>query len=85
MSNSGNEDRVDGKAKEASGKVQQAVGDLTDDAKLKAKGKHKEAEGKGQNLGGKIKNKVEDTVDATKDKIDEVTHKDHAHTDTDKH
>lgn len=72
----GNDDKVVGSAKEVGGKVQQAVGDLTDDKELKAKGEVNEKKGKAQNLAGKIKDGVADAVDNVKDVVDDVLNKD---------
>jgi uncharacterized protein YjbJ (UPF0337 family) len=52
----GNKDELKGRAKEA-------VGDLTDDEKLKR-------EGKVDRTVGKVKEKVDEAADAVKDKID---------------
>jgi len=46
-------DRVKGSAKQATGKVKEAVGNVTGDAKLKGEGKADQAAGKIQNaIGG---------------------------------
>lgn len=73
MSDSGTNDRLQGKAKEFQGRVQQAAGDLTDDPDLKAEGAANEAEGKAQGFVGKVKNTVNRATDAVLDKLDEVT------------
>ncbi len=56
-------------ADKITGHVKEAAGDLTDDKNL-------ENEGKAQRMGGEIKEKVGDAVDAVKDKVNEVLHKD---------
>lgn len=63
-------DEQKGKMKEVGGKAQQAVGDLTDDEEMRAKGAKNEAEGKTQGAFGKIKNAVGDLVDEAKDALD---------------
>jgi uncharacterized protein YjbJ (UPF0337 family) len=48
-------DRIKGKIKQAEGRVQDAVGDLTDNPSDDIKGKAKQAEGKAQEAWGKSK------------------------------
>jgi uncharacterized protein YjbJ (UPF0337 family) len=57
------------KADQAKGRAKEAVGDLTDDEDL-------QREGKADRIGGEIKEKVTDTVDKVKDKVDDVLHRD---------
>ena len=57
------------KIDEAKGRVKEAAGDLTDDKDLKREGKMDQA-------GSEIKEKVGDAVDAVKEKVDDVLHKD---------
>jgi len=48
-------DRIKGKIKQAEGRVQDAVGDLTDNPSDDIRGKAKQAEGKAQEAWGKSK------------------------------
>lgn len=57
------EDVVKGKLKQAEGKAQDAVGDVTDSPKDDAAGKAKQVEGKVQEGFGKAKDAVKDTLD----------------------
>ncbi|KPQ39598.1 MAG: CsbD-like protein [Phormidium sp. OSCR] len=57
------EDKAKATAKDVEGKVQEAVGDLTDNNEAKAKGKAKQAE-------AKVRNTVEDGKDKVKKAID---------------
>ena len=54
---------------DAKGKAKEAVGDLTDNDDLKREGKMDQA-------GATVKKKVGDAVDAVKDKVDDLSHKD---------
>lgn len=73
MHNTGDQDKLEGKVKEVSGRVQQAAGDLTDDAGLKARGEKTEAEGKGQGILGGVKNAVNRATDKVLDTLDGAT------------
>jgi uncharacterized protein YjbJ (UPF0337 family) len=55
----GMENQVKGTAKEAAGKVQKNVGDLTDNQSQELKGKARELEGKGQRKVGEAENKID--------------------------
>ena len=57
------ENRITGAAKELDGKVQGAVGDLTDDRETQAKGTANEAKGAVENLYGQAKDAVRDVAD----------------------
>jgi uncharacterized protein YjbJ (UPF0337 family) len=57
-------DRIAGSAKDFTGKVEGAVGNLTDDAKTQASGRAREAEGTVQNLYGQAKDAARDVTDA---------------------
>lgn len=57
------------KMDDAKGKAKEAVGDLTDDDDLKREGKLDQA-------GASVKKKVGETVDAVKDKVDDLLDKD---------
>jgi uncharacterized protein YjbJ (UPF0337 family) len=56
----------------ATGRVKQAAGDLTDNDDLKAEGKADEASGKAKGILDDLKDKAEGAVDAVKDKVDEL-------------
>ena len=55
-------DRVEGSAKNLKGKVKEATGKLTGDAKLKSEGKADQVAGKVQNAFGGAKDAVRDAV-----------------------
>jgi uncharacterized protein YjbJ (UPF0337 family) len=57
------------KMDEAKGRAKEAAGALTDDDELKREGKMDQA-------GATVKEKVGDAVDAVKDKVEDLTHKD---------
>lgn len=59
----GDEDTLKGKVKEAAGKVQSKVGEVTNNPDLKAKGDAKQVGGKVQSTVGKGERKVDDTLD----------------------
>ena len=59
----GQEDTVKGKFKEAAGKVQSKVGELTGNEKMKAKGDVKQMGGKAQSTLGKGEKKVDQALD----------------------
>ena len=56
-------DRIEGKGKEAAGRVEKAAGELTGNDHMKAKGQAKKTEGKVQNKVGKVKDAVRDALD----------------------
>ena len=56
-------DRIEGRAKEAAGKVREEVGDLTDDPETEAEGKADQVEGKIQTGWGDVKDDVRDAMD----------------------
>lgn len=53
-------DRVEGPLKEASGKVKEEWGDLTDDTSTEVEGKKDQVEGKVQNEWGEAKDRADD-------------------------
>ncbi len=55
-------DRIKGKIKQAEGKIQDAVGDLTNSPEDDIKGKMKQAEGKAQETLGKAKDAARKTL-----------------------
>lgn len=59
---------MSGEADKASGRIKQAVGDLTDNDELKNEGKSDEAAGKAKDFVGGVKDKVDDAIDKIKDK-----------------
>lgn len=63
-----NTDQIKGKAKEA-------VGDLTDNDKLKREGQADKAAGNFKEKVDDVKDKVEDAADAVGDKVKDVLHK----------
>ena len=73
-------DRFAGAAKDAAGKVEGAVGNLTGDAKTEASGRAREAAGTVQNLYGQAKDAVRDVSDAAvsyaKDAVDSDVYRD---------
>ena len=62
----GQEDTLKGKLKEAAGKVQSKVGQVTGDTDTEAKGDAKQLEGKGQKTLGKGERKVDNVLDPDK-------------------
>ena len=65
-------DRVEGKAKDVTGRVQRQVGEWTGDEEAQAKGTAKQVEGKVQNAWGQAKDamKKSNTSEADKDEAD---------------
>jgi uncharacterized protein YjbJ (UPF0337 family) len=57
-------DRIAGSAKDFAGKVEGAIGDVTDDPKTQASGRAREAMGTVQNLYGQAKDAARDAGDA---------------------
>ena len=57
-------DRIAGSAKDFTGKVEGAVGDIAGDAKTQASGRAREATGTVQNLYGQAKDAARDATDA---------------------
>ncbi len=58
--NSGNEDKVEGKAKEAMGTVKEKTGEALGNEQMEAEGTAKKAEGKVQDKAGDAKKVFED-------------------------
>ena len=58
-----NRDELEGKAREAKGKVKQAVGDLTDDEQMINRGIEEEASGEVQAGFGKARRKVGEAIE----------------------
>jgi uncharacterized protein YjbJ (UPF0337 family) len=58
----GQENTLKGKLKEAAGKVESKVGEITHNQDLKAKGDAKQLEGKGQNIVGKGEKAIDNTL-----------------------
>jgi uncharacterized protein YjbJ (UPF0337 family) len=63
-----NKDRVEGKMKDAAGRVERQAGEWTDNPKMQVRGAAKQAEGKVQNAVGKMK----DAADAARKHSDEA-------------
>ena len=63
-------DRVKGKAKDISGRVERQVGEWTGDSKLQSEGAGRQVEGKVQNAFGKVKDAGRDL----KNKMDRKVH-----------
>ncbi len=57
------EDRIEGTVKQATGKVKEEWGDLTDDRHTEAEGQMDQAEGKVQEAWGDVKDKADDVLD----------------------
>jgi uncharacterized protein YjbJ (UPF0337 family) len=62
----GKEDTLKGKMKEAAGKVQSKVGQVTGNEDMEAKGDAKQVGGKVQSTGGQIKQKVDNALNPDK-------------------
>lgn len=58
-----NSDRIEGSFKQAKGKVKEAAGEVTGDAKLQGEGKADQVEGKVQNAVGGAKDKIKEALD----------------------
>jgi len=58
-----NKDRVEGKVKDITGRVERQAGEWTNDPKAQVNGAAKQAEGKVQNAWGKAKDAAKQTVD----------------------
>jgi uncharacterized protein YjbJ (UPF0337 family) len=58
-----NKDRIEGSFKQAKGKVKEAAGEVTGDAKLQGEGKADQVEGKVQNAVGGAKDKIKEALD----------------------
>ena len=58
-----NKDRVEGKVKDAAGRVERQAGEWTNDPELQVKGAAKQAEGKVQNAWGKAKDATKKAAD----------------------
>jgi LPXTG-motif cell wall-anchored protein len=69
-----NEDRIEGTTKKVVGNVQEAIGGVTNDDQLDAKGKLNQAVGTVQDGYGKVRDKVKDLIDdatpAARDAVD---------------
>jgi uncharacterized protein YjbJ (UPF0337 family) len=61
-----NKDRVEGKVKDAAGRVERQVGEWTGDPKKQVEGGAKQVEGKVQNAWGKAKDAVDDAKSSSK-------------------
>jgi uncharacterized protein YjbJ (UPF0337 family) len=64
-----NRDELDGKGKQIKGKAKQAMGDLTDDERLRNEGVDDEAVGDAQEGFGKARRKVGEAIEDIGDKL----------------
>jgi len=64
---------TDGTVDKTKGKMKQAIGDLTDDERLRREGQADESAGKAKDVLNKVKDKAEDLVDNVKDRISDRT------------
>ena len=64
-----NRDELDGKGKQIKGKAKQALGDLTDDERLRNEGVDDEAVGDAQEGFGKARRKVGEAIEDIGDKL----------------
>jgi uncharacterized protein YjbJ (UPF0337 family) len=55
-------DRIAGSAKQVEGKIKEAVGKVVGDEKLKTEGRAEQVEGKVQNIAGSVKDAVKDSL-----------------------
>ncbi len=62
-----NKDRVEGKMKDAAGRVERQAGEWTDNEKMQVRGTAKQMEGKVQNAVGKLKDASKAAVKHTDD------------------
>jgi len=60
---------MSGNVDDAKGRIKEAAGDLTNNDDLKHEGKTDQAAGSVKNFAEKAKDKVDDAVDAIKDKL----------------
>jgi len=67
-----NEDRIEGSARTLGGKVQEAAGRLTGDAKTRAEGELNQAAGRAQDLYGQARDAAADAVEALEDGAETV-------------
>jgi uncharacterized protein YjbJ (UPF0337 family) len=61
---------MSGEMDQATGRIKQAAGDLTDDEDLKRDGEKDEAAGKVKETVGKAKDKLDDAIDDVRSKVD---------------
>ena len=62
-------DRLEGKTKEATGYVKDKAGEVTGNEELEAHGEAERTEGKAQGAWGKVKDAAGDAADAVKDAV----------------
>lgn len=67
-----NEDRIEGTARNLSGKVQEAAGKLTGDAKTRVEGDIKQATGRAQDLYGQARDAAADAVGVLEDSAETI-------------
>ena len=66
-------DKISNQAEELGGKIERAVGDLTDNEELEAKGAAKEAAAKAKQAGEQVKDAAKGVVDDVKDAVNDAT------------
>lgn len=66
-------DKISNKAEELGGKIERAVGDLTDNEELEAKGAAKEAAAKAKQAGEQVKDAAKGVVDDVKGAVNDAT------------
>ena len=67
-----NEDRIVGSARTVGGKIQEAAGQVTGDAKTRVEGELNQAAGRAQDLYGQAKDAAADAVDALEDSAETI-------------
>jgi len=63
-----NKDRMEGKVKDAAGRIERQAGEWTGDKKMQAEGTLKQVEGKVQNAVGKVKDAVKSAQDEDRER-----------------
>ena len=66
-------DKISNTAEELGGKIERAVGDLTHNEELEAKGAAKEAAAKAKQAGEQVKDAAKGVVDDVKDAVNDAT------------
>jgi len=67
-----NNDEVEGKVENVTGKIKEGFGNLTGDRKLEAEGEAEQVEGQTQETWGKFKRGVGDAIDAVGDAVSDT-------------
>jgi len=66
----GNQDQVEGKWDQATGKIKEEIGDATDNERMEYEGKTDQAKGDIKEGVGNVRESIDDAVDDAKDKAD---------------